>query len=62
MGNSKALVRAGGGDKWELRFSRLPIVGEFVRVDGHIYEVRHVIHNPSPSPDGYVAELTVALS
>jgi hypothetical protein len=56
------LVRAGGGDKWQIRLSRVPNVEEHIRIDGHVYRVQSVYHNSVPSAsDGCAAELMVAL-
>lgn len=58
----KMLVRANGGDKWEIRLSRAPNVGELVRIESRAYRVRAVYHNSIPSAsDECAAELMVAL-
>ena len=55
---AKVLVRA-GGNLWEYSFSRVPIIGEHVKLDGKGYVVQQVVHTPKSD---CAAEITVSLN
>jgi hypothetical protein len=58
MDSVQLLVQVPGGEQWKLAFSRVPVVGEQIRIDGETYVVRNVIHTPNAS---YSAELAIAM-
>lgn len=56
MDNIKVLVVT-GGVKREYMFTRVPMVGERIKLDRQIYAVRGVLHTPDPDAE-YAAEIT----
>jgi hypothetical protein len=51
-----------GSDTFQFRFSRVPAVGEQVRINGNVYVVRSVLHTPSAQAiETAAAEILVSL-
>ena len=58
MDNVPVLVNT-GSDSYSYNFSRVPTVGEHVKINGDIYTVRSVTHTPTVR---HAAEITVSLA